>query len=64
MLAIFIRDIAHKKKQKLYRTWISANGIEDIHLIKDSVSGAEHSLNHGLITPAALTRIKDMVSRR
>lgn len=64
VLAIFIRDIAHKKKQKLYRAWINAHGIQDIHLIKDSVSGAEHSLHHGLITPSALDQIKDTVSKR
>ncbi|NND04768.1 MAG: DUF2183 domain-containing protein [Saprospiraceae bacterium] len=61
VLAIFIRDIAHKKKQKLYRTWINSNGIDDIHLIRDSVSGAKYSLHHGLITPSAYREIQEVL---
>ncbi len=58
VLAIFIRDINHPRKQKSYRDWIKENQIDDIHLIRDSISGAKHCLDHGLITADSFDAVK------
>ncbi len=58
VLAIYIRDIRHKKKQNLFRSWKNKHQIENITLIQSSLEGVKHSVEHQLISPQSFDAFK------
>ena len=62
VLAVYIRDINHRRKQRIYREWIKEHDIDDIQLIKSTLAGAYHSLKHGFIGEKTYLDIEQQLS--
>lgn len=59
VLAVYIRDINHRRKQKKFAQWLDKRSFPNLFVMKNALEGAMHAVDRGWIQQQTVEKIRD-----